>query len=50
MSKEKLLYLVLTKAAQMFDGATGTSHREMTDFFSHNLQRSPFELEMRMDL
>src|SRR5438045_2562340 len=44
MSEEKLPYRVLTKAAQMFGGASGLSYKEMSGFFLHELGRHPNEV------
>jgi Abortive infection C-terminus len=38
---EKLPYRVLTKSAEMFGGASGLSHREMSGFFLHELDKHP---------
>jgi hypothetical protein len=44
MPEQKLPYRVLTKAAEMFGGASGLSHREMSGFFLHELDKHPNEV------
>ena len=44
MPEEKLPYRVLAKSAEMFGGASGLSHREMSGFFLHELDKHPNEV------
>lgn len=46
MQQERLPYMILEQAAQLFAGHTGFSYSEMQGYFAYHLNKHPDEIEI----